>query len=135
MRAGRPEIRLSEAEFIARFQPERHSDGSYYVQRDWTDPREWALIQEADAANRLWTCVNDGAGNDGIVQGLLHVNREFYIICAVPYADRERYSVISDVDFCTICGERFADTVPEDEEEVVTRSELEPDVCVSCHDR
>ena len=125
---------MTENEFITRFRPEQNPDGSYYRQRDWTDATDWALVQRAHEERRVWTHVNDGAGNGGVVPGLAFVNREFYVICAVPIGDQDDVDVVDedDLDFCTVCGERFADTLPIGEPEVVTRSTTSAELCVSC---
>ena len=126
---------LTEDEFIARFAPEGARDGSVYVQRYWFSVPERQLLERADAERRLWTYVNDGAGNGAPVQGYHVVNREFYIVCEVPYAQGDHISVIGDIDYCTICGERFADSAHPDNRIVTTRSPADPSVCLECVER
>lgn len=123
---------LSENAFISRFRPETNTDGSYYRQRYVADPVDRPLIEAAAASNCLWTFVNDGAGNGGPVPGLLRVNHEFYIICSVPFADDEDLEVEIEIDFCTTCGERFADTLDPPDEESVERSTHDGTLCITC---
>lgn len=123
---------LSEAEFIASFRPETQPDGSVYVQRHWGTEADEAAIVHAHGERRLWTYVNDGAGNASPVQGWHAVNREFYIICAVPYDQADAISVLGDVDYCTICGERFADEASPDDPEEVERSSVDAWICATC---
>ena len=130
--ATQPSVVFTEAEFIAYFRPETHPDGSMYVQRHWGSEDDEAAITLAHTERRLWTYVNDGAGNASPVQGWHSVNREFYIICAVPYAYNEVFNVIGDVDYCTICGERFADEAHPDDPDVVVRSSSDDCLCATC---
>lgn len=123
---------ITEAQFIEQFRPECNPDGSYYLQRDWTVRHDLEMINTAREANRLWTFVNDGAGNGGIVQGFSVVNREFYIIASVPHGTKEYFDVLTELDFCTICGERFADTLDDADEDVVPRSRDDDARCVQC---
>ena len=94
-----PPTVLTEDEFIARFEPERSSDGSLFVQRYWHSADDEKDIARALAERRLWTYVHDGAGNASPVQGYHLVNREFYIICAVPYDEGEAIDVLGDLDY------------------------------------
>ena len=126
------EIALTEAEFIARFSPETHGDGSVYVQRFWWDEVDRAHIERAHAERRLWTYVHDGAGNASPVQGRRAVNNEFFILCSVPYGETEAISVLGEVDFCTLCGERFGDDADSDEPDGVARSAIDAWICDKC---
>jgi hypothetical protein len=130
--ATQPSVSLTEAEFIAYFRPETHPDGTVYVQRHWGTDGDEAAIAVAHTERRLWTYVNDGAGNASPVQGWHAVNREFYIICAVPFGEADAISVLGDIDYCTICGERFADEAHPDDPDVVTRSSGDDWVCSFC---
>jgi len=130
--ATQPSVVLTEAEFIAHFRPETNPDGSVYVQRHWGTEADEAFILAAHAERRLWTYVNDGAGNASPVQGWRAVNREFYIICAVPYDEADAISVLGDVDYCTICGQRFADEAHPDDPDVVVRSNIDDCLCADC---
>lgn len=123
---------LTENEFIAWFAPERDVDGGYFVQRYWDVPTDEQIITRARAERRLWTYVNDGVGNASPVQGDHFVNREFYIICALPYDDGETIDVIGDIEFCTVCGQRFADEAQPGDTDAVTRSLDDEWTCVPC---
>jgi hypothetical protein len=135
-RSATRHVCISEWEFIDRFRPEQDSDGSVYVQRFWYEPGDAALIDAASRERRLWTIMDDGAGNAAPVQGRHLFNRECYIVCAVPYDEDELIDVLVEIDYCTICGVRFRDTLysnddDQDDLDVVVRSDQE-ELCVEC---
>jgi hypothetical protein len=123
---------ITEDEFILRFRPERDQDGSLFVQRYDSTDAERSVLERCHAERRLWTYVNDGAGNAAPVQGYYKVNREFYIVCAEPYEGDEDITVHGDMEHCTLCGERFADEADPEDPDVVTRSTGDLSICVDC---
>ena len=127
-----PPMVLTEGEFIARFEPERSWDGSLFVQRYWHSADDEKDIARALAERRLWTYVHDGAGNAAPVQGYHLVNREFYIICAVPYDEGEAIDVLGDLEYCALCGQRFADEAHPDDLDVAARSDEDESECLGC---
>jgi hypothetical protein len=84
--------RMSEDEFIDKFKPEEDG-GMVYRLRDWTFPKDLKEIKKADKERRLWTMVEDDNGNPAVCQGDRRVNRQFYIICAVPYGPDEEIEI------------------------------------------
>lgn len=95
---------ITEDEFIAQFQPEECEEGGYYRQRDWTNPDDLPLIEQAANEGRCWTAL-DTDGGWGLSSGKAFVNRLYYVICAVPVPAGEQIDVLDDM----------ADLIPESE--------------------
>jgi hypothetical protein len=87
---------ITEDEFIEQFKPEQCEDGSYYRQRDWTDPDDLIVIEQAAKEGRCWTALNTDGGW-GLSSGMHWVNRVFYIICAMPVPAGEQIDVLDDM--------------------------------------
>jgi hypothetical protein len=103
---------LSEDEWVEQFQPETDENGDLYVQRDWTVGEDLEVIKQALQENRLWTAVEGCGGNFYIEQGFWKVNRLFYIVCNVPFAEGEDVLVETELTNCMNCGEFFTTVNP-----------------------
>jgi hypothetical protein len=73
---------ITDDQFDAEFQPERNPDGSLYRQRDWTDPDDLPLIEQAARAGKCWTAL-DCDGKWVLSSGKHWVNRLYYVITEV----------------------------------------------------
>jgi len=125
-------ITLTEDEFIVRFQPETHPDGSLYVQREWSTHAELRFLEQMHYERRLWTVVIGDCGNFGILQGYCYVNRDYYIVCAVPYASDDVFDVQCEQVFCSGCGARYSDGG--DQGDTVPQSTTNPYRCTVCEE-
>lgn len=95
-------VTLTEDEFIARFQPEMDADG--YIQYGWTRPADVARVRAADAERRTWTMVDTDSGDLALVDHCARVNREYYVICAVPRPPNTSFDVVFDpIPRCLEC--------------------------------
>jgi hypothetical protein len=101
---------MTEEQWIKVYRPETDEHGDLYVQRDWTNAADLALIEAALQQNRLWTMVEGDGGNPVIMQGFRRVNRLYYIITEVPY-DPDALEVVVDCEvvYCVECGHFFND--------------------------
>lgn len=91
-------MRLDEDKFVERFKPETDENGDLYRQRDWCDAADWKMIEQAAGERRLWTAVENDHGNWTLVNGFHRVNRLYYVICAVPYAEGDDFEVYDELE-------------------------------------
>lgn len=81
--------RITDAVFDERFKPEMNEAGDGYRQYDnfhgegWEAERE--MLRGLHAAGRVWTCLDTDDGSWALANGMHRVNRQYYVICAVPY--------------------------------------------------
>jgi hypothetical protein len=87
--------RMSETEFIDKYKPEEDG-GCVYRMRDWSFSKDLKAIKKAKKERRLWTMVDDGDGNLALCQGFHYVNRQYYVICAVPHGRDEQIEIVMD---------------------------------------
>ena len=123
---------ITEADWYAQFQPHLDdTDTAGLKNYGYQTEAEIQVLEQAQAEGRLWTYCMTGVGNAYIAQGFAFVNREFYIITAVP-APAEVWLEIDmgPTLFCEYCGEWFTDQNGSDES--VTRSTTDPLTCVPC---
>ena len=84
-------MKITEDEFIERFQPEKARDGSYYRHRDWNSKADMKALRSALRSNRLWTAVEGDSGNWCVSSGYYYVNRLYYIITRIPITAGEEF--------------------------------------------
>lgn len=98
---------LPEAEFYAKYQPQRteHGDLKLYSRHNDEDR---PLIQQALDERRLWTMHHGEYNSVYFWSGFHFVNTLDYVICAVPYDEGEDF-ITEDPDHeinteCPSCG-------------------------------
>lgn len=89
-------LRLTEDQFIVRYQPEKDVHGGYYHQRDLHDSDSAQLLDQATQELRCWTMVDNDNDEPTIVWGRRHVNRLYYIITEKPVEDETWELVIEN---------------------------------------
>ena len=81
-------LQLTEEQFDARYKPESHDDGSFYVQREWRGTlNDRPLLEAAVHAKCCWTAVDGDDGQFVITWGNRVVNRLYNIITENPIED------------------------------------------------
>lgn len=77
-------LRLTEDQFIARYEPEADDHGNVFVPREIKDPEDEKLINAAIDAKCCWTAVEGDNGTPYIEWGNRLVNRLYHIITKRP---------------------------------------------------
>lgn len=124
-----------EVDWYEKFQP--HIDDNQtagFVNYDYQTAAELSVLQQANAERKLWTYCHTPPGNYYITQGWALVNREFYVITAVPSPAGVWLEIdMGPTAFCEYCGEWFADFLDgEERDDAVERSTTDPLTCVTC---
>lgn len=121
---------MTEEEWVTTYDP--HCDDGGYLRYGYATEGERRLLEQAHAERRLWTFCYTEVGNPYITQGFGYVNREYYIICVVPYTEGEEIIVESETLYCDSCGEWFSDV--SEGEDAVERSPTCHWRCVACEE-
>ena len=89
---------LTDAQFDDRYRPETTRDGGSYIQREWYEPKDKILIEQAIQDKRCWTAVDGDNGEFVILWGNRTVNRLYNIITARPIENEDWHVEVTDPD-------------------------------------
>lgn len=88
------QLRLTEDQFITRYEPELDYNGTYYRHRDWSGDED--VLNEAVRQCRCWTMIEDDNEQLAIVSGDRYVNALYHIVTRYPLEDPTWYVVAQD---------------------------------------
>ena len=85
---------LTEAEFVAAFEPELYAGLTDFVPRDW--PKDRKILGIAEDENRCWTVRSGEDGRTELVNGHDPDERHYSVITRKPFTEGEHYLVKED---------------------------------------